>query len=366
MNNPATAAGPSARDTATEYHSGAAETIDDGSARSRLRVALVVPIFNDFVSFTQLCREVDVLVADWDATLFVFGVDDGSSPTAEPVCFDPPLDNIAQVQLVKLRCNLGHQRAIAVGLVEVAEEGRFDAIIVADSDGEDRPIDMGRLIAEHRASRDAIVVGRRSKRSEGLRFRLFYVLYKALFHAFTGQKIDFGNFVLIPAAALDRLVHMPETWNHLAASVLRSRLPLRAVGCHRGTRYAGTSSMNLVSLLIHGLSAVSVFSDFVFARMLVASGAITVFAIIMATTAIVIRLGSSLAVPGWATSVVGISMIILFQALLFSMIAALTMLRNRSAVAFVPSEHAHIYIGERLTLFDVRQNQTRESVDVIA
>ncbi len=360
MNDAATPAVSASPHAATEHRPIRTEVHlpDNGNFNSPLRVALVIPIFNDFVSFTRLCRELDALAAGWDTHLTVVAVDDGSTRTADLVCFDPPLGNIAQVRLVKLRCNLGHQRAIAVGLVEVAEAACFDAIIVADSDGEDRPIDMGRLIAQHRASPDAIVVARRSKRSEGLRFRSFYILYKALFHAFTGQKIDFGNFVLIPQAALGRLVHMPETWNHLAASVLRSRLTLRAIGCHRGTRYAGTSSMNLVGLLIHGLSAVSVFSDFVFARMLVASGAITVLAIIMAATAVAIRLGSTLAVPGWATNVVGISMIILFQALLFSMIAALTMLRNRSAVAFVPSQHAHTFVGERRTLFDVQQHQT--------
>jgi polyisoprenyl-phosphate glycosyltransferase len=318
----------------------------------RLNLALVTPIFNDFASFIQLCREIDLLAGGWNVNLSVIAVDDGSLQSAEPVRFHPPLVNISQVRLVKLRSNLGHQRAIAIGLVEAAEQCQFDAILISDSDGEDRPVDMGRLIAQHRERPDAIVVARRSKRSEGLRFRAFYLIYKAVFHAFTGKKIDFGNFVLLPGAALARLVNMPETWNHLAACILRSRIPIASIGCHRGTRYAGTSSMSLVTLLIHGLSAVSVFNDFVFARMLVASAGITVLAIVMATAAVIIRLGSNLAVPGWATGVVGFSMIMLFQAILFSMVASLTMLRNRSALAFVPSAHAQIFVAERLTLFD--------------
>jgi polyisoprenyl-phosphate glycosyltransferase len=337
-----------------EQHMGQTDVTEkpsDTMPHSWLKLALVVPIFNDFVSFAQLCREVDVLVTDWRAELSVIGVDDGSQQSGV-VSFDPPLVNMKQVRLVKLVCNLGHQRAIAIGLVEAMEDGGFDAVLVADSDGEDRPVDMGRLVAEHRAHGEAVVVARRSKRSEGLRFRAFYAIYKTMFHAFTGKKIDFGNFVLIPNSALARLVHMTETWNHLAASVLRSRLPLSAVGCHRGIRYAGSSSMDLVSLLIHGLSAVSVFSDFVLARMLVASAAITVVAAVVAVAAVVIRLTTTLAVPGWATSVVGISMIILLQALLFSMVASLTMLRHRSAVSFVPSVHARVFVGERLTLFD--------------
>jgi hypothetical protein len=42
----------------------------------------------------------------------------------------------------------------------------------------------------------------------------------------------------------------------------------------------------------------------------------------------------------------------LAQAILFSMVASLTMLRNRSSAAFVPSAHAQIFVGERITLFD--------------
>jgi hypothetical protein len=340
-------------------HSGGANPVPDlpngAGSGSRLELALVVPVFNDFVSFLQLCRETDSLLGNWCADLSVIAVDDGSLESVGPVLFDPPLVNIKRVRLVKLACNLGHQRAIAIGLVEAVTEGGFDAVLVADSDGEDRPVDIGRLIAEHRARGDVIVVARRSKRSEGLRFRVFYSIYKTMFHAFTGKKIDFGNFVLLPNAPLARLVHMTETWNHLAASILRSRLPLSAVACQRGRRYAGSSSMNLVSLLVHGLSAVSVFSDFVLARMLVASSAITVIAAVMGVTAVVIRLTTTLAVPGWATSMVGISVIILLQALLFSMVASLTMLRHRSAVAFVPSVHAQVFVGERLTLFEASQ-----------
>ncbi len=210
----------------------------------------------------------------------------------------------------------------------------------------------GHLIAVHQACPAQVVVARRSKRSEGLQFRAFYALYKGLFRIFTGKRINFGNFILVPRPFLTRLVNMPETWSHVAASVLRSRLPLRFVECARGTRYAGTSSMNLVSLLIHGLSAVAVFSDVVFARMLVASAAITLLAVVMALTAIVIRLATDLAIPGWATNVVGISMVILSEALLFSMMASLMMLRNRSAVAFVPSANAQIFVDEHLTLFE--------------
>jgi hypothetical protein len=110
--------------------------------------------------------------------------------------------------------------------------------------------------------------------------------------------------------------------------------------------------MSFVNLLIHGLSAVAVFSEFVFARMLVASAAITAFAIVMAGSAIVIRLTTRLAIPGWASTVVGFSLVLLSEALLFSMVSSLVMLRGRSSETVVPSAHAQVFVSERLTVFE--------------
>src|SRR5690242_718207 len=83
----------------------------ESRSHARLAVALVVPIFNDFLSFSQLCREIDILSVGWYVTLSIIGVDDGSLPLPEPLQFDPPLAKIERVRIVKLRCNLGHQRA---------------------------------------------------------------------------------------------------------------------------------------------------------------------------------------------------------------------------------------------------------------
>ena len=43
-------------------------------------------------------------------------------------------------------------------------------------------------------------------------------------------------------AAVRRLVHMPELWNNLAASIMRSRLAYTTVPTTRGGRFAASSS----------------------------------------------------------------------------------------------------------------------------
>jgi hypothetical protein len=57
-----------------------------------------------------------------------------------------------------------------------------------------------------------------------------------------------------------------------------------------------------------------------------------------------------LAIPGWASNVVGISAIVLFQAISLSIIASLTLLGSRSGAVFLPALHAGEFIAERIVL----------------
>jgi hypothetical protein len=84
-----------------------------------------------------------------------------------------------------------------------------------------------------------IVVGQRGERSEGLAFRFFYAIYKLIFRIMAGQRIDFGNFCLLPQESVRALTYDPSIWNNLAAAVTRSRIPRTAVRVVRGARLAG-------------------------------------------------------------------------------------------------------------------------------
>jgi hypothetical protein len=315
-----------------------------------LKIAIVIPVFNDWQSFAQLCRNIDALSPSWGTRLTIIAVDDGSSqspPHDTPVTTS---NNIESVEILTLACNLGHQRAISVGLVATLDAGVFDAVIVADADGEDRPEDIGRMIEAHRRDPKSLIVGRRAVRSEGAHFRAFYCMYKMLFSLATGKNIDFGNFSLIPSVRLRSLLYMPESWNHLAATILRSRIPLLRLNCTRGTRYAGVSSMNLVSLLGHGMSAISVFRDLVFTRLLALAAGVAVLSLCVAVAAACLRLATDVAIPGWATTVVGISGIMFLQALILLVVASISLLGGRSGVDFVPALQGRQYISNRSVL----------------
>lgn len=75
-----------------------------------------------------------------------------------------------------MRRNLGHQRAIAIGLAYVEAEMSQDLVIVMDADGEDNPYKIDKLLTKYyQAKTPQIVFARRSKRSESRKFQLFII-----------------------------------------------------------------------------------------------------------------------------------------------------------------------------------------------
>jgi len=121
----------------------------------------------------------------------------------------------------------------------------IDNVVVMDSDGEDRPIDINKLIESlDNNNSDKIIFAKREKRSEGFIFKFFYQIYKVIFYALTTQKLDFGNFSCIPRQFLSKVVSIPEIWNHYSGGIIKSKIPYVAVGTDRGNRYHGTSKMN--------------------------------------------------------------------------------------------------------------------------
>ncbi|MBR0674289.1 glycosyltransferase [Neoroseomonas soli] len=307
------------------------------------RIAVVTPVLNDWASLEHLLAALGG-VAPTIGEVSVLVVDDGSTEAAATDKLARLAAGLTGLEIIRLACNLGHQRAIAVGLAELARRDGLDIVVVMDADGEDRPEDIAALLREHEAHPEAIVVAMRAERSEDRTFKALYHVYKAVFRASTGVTIDFGNFCLIPAPLLTRLVARPEIWNHLAATVIRSRTPLRRLPTARGTRYAGRSTMNLVSLVTHGLSGISVFVSEVFVRFLGLSLVMVAACVGVIGTVSAIRIFTDLAIPGWATTVVGISLVMLLQLFTMTTALAFVMLSNRMAAPIMPALHAAYYI----------------------
>lgn len=303
-----------------------------------------MPVYNDWASAGELIRRLDSALAGKDWRVQVIAVDDGSITGAPDALLG--LRTIEQVEVVELETNLGHQRAIATGMVHAYNSGPFDHLAIMDSDGEDTPEALVSLLDLAREEDQTAIVAQRKERSEGLAFRLFYQIYVRLFQLLTGKRINFGNFMVLPQAHVRRLVHVPNIWNNMAATLVHSRLPVHYVPTVRGKRYAGQSSMGFVGLVLHGLGAISVFAETVFVRMLIASLIVLGVAAVLAMGVVGLRFLTDLAVPGWSTTVMTFLVSVALQAVMVPVLLAFIVLGNRSSIQVLPIDMAPRYIRD--------------------
>lgn len=299
-----------------------------------VRLTIVTPVYNDWEALGILLRDIEKAMPAHAYDIGVVAVDDCSA--FDPTPFD--LDgSIRHVDVIRLSMNLGHQRAIAVGLVHVDSADGDDMIAILDSDGEDRPDELKRLVDMMHANNRFAYVAQRKRRSEGTLFKVMYRLYLAVFRLLVGRRISFGNFSVISRRQNRQLVHNSNIWNNFAATLIQSKMPVVAVPTSRGLRYAGESKMNFVSLVTHGLGAISVFSDAVFVRILLLSLSILAMAMTAVIAVVIIRTFTDLAVPGWATTAVGAAILLSVQAIMTPIMLAFLQLGNRASFQMSPA-----------------------------
>lgn len=298
------------------------------------RINIVIPLFNDWQALRLLLERIgEVCEPSLVKRMAFLVVDDCSVRDHENLSV-----GIGQsLSILRLFRNVGHQKAIALGLSYLASLPDQYPTIVMDSDGEDRPEDILILLETGAAQAGRVVFAHRSKRRESFVFRLFYEVYKTLFRLLTGKVITFGNFSLIPAGQLRKLAHVSEIWNNYPGGVIRSRLPYTAVPLERGRRLAGESKMNFVSLVLHGLSAVSVLIDTTAVRLVLFCIIMVVTSVLGIGVVVALRLFTSMAVPGWASYLVFSFLIVILQAFLISLLLVFMVLSYRTQAQFIPA-----------------------------
>jgi hypothetical protein len=267
---------------------------------------VITPVYEDREASSRLFQEIR---SQFGNSVFTVAIDDGSvrSPlTAGDLAGAPGL-------VLRLRRNVGHQRAIAIGLAYVADTlAEWQQVVIMDSDGEDVPATIPILLEALKDPEVDVAVSHRKSRVETLRFKAFYTVYKAFFRIMTGRRISFGNFMALKASAVRRLVCMHELPIHVAGAVLASRLRIRMCPIDRGPRYAGKSKMNFVGLALHGFKGLMIFAEDVLVRVGIICAITAAASVLGAIIATVLKF-IGLSTPGWYSVAFGIMMLMFMQ-----------------------------------------------------
>lgn len=300
-------------------------------------IKIIIPVHNDWDCIYLLLDKIQATFSNesYKNVSYII-VDDFSTTELDKT----KINSVHHVEIIELVKNMGHQRAIAIGLSYLAKSediNTIDKVIVMDSDGEDRPEDIKILLEKSSRNPNRIFFAKRSKRSEGPVFKIFYWIFKKAFNFLTSSHISFGNFCIIPANTVKKIVYVSEIWNHFSGGIIRSKIAYEAVPTQRGKRLSGESKMNFVSLFLHGLSAISVYADIMAARIFL----FTIILIVLSLGGIlgvsIVRLYTHLAIPGWATFSALLLFIILFQSFFVCLFLIFSLFSFRISKNIIPA-----------------------------
>jgi glycosyltransferase involved in cell wall biosynthesis len=228
---------------------------DANVTRTLELLSVVAPVYNEegIVEefYARICSALESLPFE------IVLVDDGSSDRT-PVLLDQIAASDPRVHVVFLSRNFGHQTALTAAL----DHARGDAVVMLDSDLQDPPELIPRMLDHWKAGCDVVYAVREHREGES-RFKLltakwFYTLFDKL--AQVDLEHNSGDFRLLDRRPLDALLSMRERNRFLRGMTVWVGYRQTAVPYNRDPRYAGETKYSLPKMMRFSLDAISSFS----------------------------------------------------------------------------------------------------------
>jgi dolichol-phosphate mannosyltransferase len=276
-------------------------------ASTRPVISFVIPIFNEEAALPLLMHRMDRLIDEIGEPCEVILVDDGSTDTCGIFARARAKDD-SRYRYIGLSRNFGHQIAITAGMDAAAG----DAVVIMDADLQDPPEVVLELISKWREGHEIVYAQRLSREGE-TRFKLLTakLFYKAL-KRLSGVDIpeNVGDFRLVDRRALDSFRSMPERDRFVRGMFAWMGYRQVAVPYHREARVAGSTKYGLRKMLRLAFDGMVGFSD-VPLKFALWIGTLVSFGALLygAYAAVLVLLGASHLVTGWASMITVLSFI---------------------------------------------------------
>ena len=227
------------------------------SPRNKLKVDLVIPVFNEAGVVAQMHARIRAAIDSLPYAFTFIYVDDGSSDaTAEELSALAKSDQ--RVRVISLSRNFGHQAALTAGL----DASRGDVVISLDADGQHPPEMIGQMLDLCAQGYD-IVQGQRADDARLGRFKKWTSggFYKIL-NAVSGTRVLPGaaDFRAMSRRAVDALKSMPEYHRFLRGMVSWIGFKTAILPYHQEARVGGTSKYSLGKMFRLAMDALFSFS----------------------------------------------------------------------------------------------------------
>tara|TARA_B100000767_G_scaffold271671_1_gene297780 strand:- start:3177 stop:4049 length:873 start_codon:yes stop_codon:yes gene_type:complete len=229
---------------------------------------IIIPTYNDWKSLNKLLGVLNINFKNSKTTINILIVNDGS---IEKFKLDiRKLKFLKKITLINLKKNSGNQKAIFIGLKylqkKIKKINSKDIISILDSDGEDNPNKLIRLIRLADQKKDFFVFARRLKRTENIFLKILNVTRLMINSVLIGKSINFGNFSSFSLKNLNNLLINDNLHLAYSSGVLKNNKNILFLDIDKKKRYFGNSKVNFLFLINHSIKIISVFYKKVFLR----------------------------------------------------------------------------------------------------
>jgi len=225
---------------------------------SKKRHIILIPVYNDQKSLNKLLIKIDshldpvtnlrteILILD-DKSTYRINID------------NKKFKNLEKISILTVKKNLGSQKIIAVGLNYLKKIKENFFITVMDSDGEDNPVEIEKMLELALKNVDHVITSNRKGRNDSLLIRFLYKLHLLITFFFSFKWISFGNFTTFNSKNIERILSDTSSWLAYSSSVIKN-CKIKRVYARRDKRYFDKSKLSLLKLAEHSIRVNAVFA----------------------------------------------------------------------------------------------------------
>jgi len=272
-------------------------------AAEAVELSIVAPVHNEGRGLDEFFARLLPVLERLAMTYEIVCIDDGST--------DDSLERllafrarIPALRVISLSRNFGKDVALSAGLDHAAGA----AVVPIDSDLQDPPELIERMVAKWREGYDVVYATRSRRDGEGLIKRATARYFYRVFDRITDIPIprDTGDFRLIDRRVADVLVRLPERTRFMKGLFAWVGFRQAAIAFDRPPRNSGTSKWSYWRLWNFALDAITSFSSLPLKVWSYLGLVISMFAFLYALFLAGLKIISGIDVPGYASIMVAV------------------------------------------------------------
>jgi len=223
-----------------------------------LQVSVVIPVFNEELVLHEFYPRLKKEAENWGKSYELLFVDDGSTDNSfELICKWKKIDS--NIRVIKFTRNFGQQAAVLAGF----RQSRGDIVVQIDSDLQNPPEEIKRLLGAFTDEVDLVVTVPRKRRDSSLRIlgsKVLHSLAQALFGS--RFKLNLSSFRAMRRSVIEKIDQCQDRSRYMAVLMSWMAVPTVHVEVDHHLRKTGQTKYGILPLLRLTWDLITGYSNF--------------------------------------------------------------------------------------------------------